>query len=80
MCGMLNRPKINCKNVKNFRSNDIDTYLATLKIGTKNVVIAGHTLERTGMHAIFSGKGQKAKNGKIFENLGKNIQNLKIFC
>ena len=27
------------KNVKNFRPNDIGTYLATLKIGASNVVI-----------------------------------------
>ena len=35
------------------------------------------------MHAIFQKKGKKflkmAKKGKIFQNLGKNIQNLKIF-
>ena len=29
---------------------------------------------------IFQKKGRKkAKKGKIFENLGKNVQNLKIF-
>ena len=32
----------------------------------------------------FSEKGEKmlkrAKKGKIFENLGKNVENLKIFC
>ena len=27
------------KNIKHFRSNDIGTYVATLKIGTNNVVI-----------------------------------------
>ena len=67
MCGMLNRLKIICKNVKNFRSNDIDTHLATLKIGTKNVVIAGHILERTGMHAIFQEKGKRQKMGKYLK-------------
>ena len=42
-------------------------------------------LESKGMHAIFQKKGKKkkclksGKKGKIFENLGKNIQNLKIF-
>ena len=36
-----------------------------------------------GMLAIFQKKGQKflkgTKKGKIFENLGENVQNLKIF-
>ena len=33
-----------------------------------------------GMRAIFQNKGkERAKKGKIFENLGKNKQNLKIF-
>ena len=43
--------------------------------------LAGPVLESKGMHAIFSEKGQKkrANKGKIFENLGKNVQNLKIF-
>ena len=38
------------------------------------------------MRAIFQKMGKKGKkmlkkaqNGKIFENLGKNVQNLKIF-
>ena len=32
------------------------------------------------MRAIFQNKGkERAKKGKIFENLGKNKQNLKIF-
>ena len=40
----------------------------------------GPILESKGMHAIFQKKGKKmAKKDKIFENLGKNIQNLKIF-
>ena len=46
----------------------------------------GPILERKGMRAIFQKKGKKwqkmlkkDKKGKIFENLGKNIQNLKIF-
>ena len=33
----------------------------------------GPILESKGMHAIFQ------KKGKIFEYLGKNVQNLKIF-
>ena len=40
-------------------------------------------LESKGMHAIFQKKGKKGKKmfkkGKIFENLGQNVQNLKIF-
>ena len=40
------------------------------------------------MRAVFQKKGQKKnkkikkgkKKGKPFKNLGKNIQNLKIFC
>ena len=39
--------------------------------------ISGPILERRGMHAIFQKKGQK--KGKLFENLSKNEQNLKIF-
>ena len=44
----------------------------------------GPILESKGMRAIFqkkSKKGQKnVKNGKIFENLCQDVQNLKIFC
>ena len=37
-------------------------------------------LESKEMGAIFQKKGNKMlKKGKIFENLGKNVQNLKIF-
>ena len=40
----------------------------------------GPILESKGMHTIFQKKGKKMfKKGKIFENLGKNKQNLKIF-
>ena len=36
-------------------------------------------LESKGMRAIFQKRGKKMlKKGKIFENLGKNVQNLKI--
>ena len=35
--------------------------------------LTGPILESRGMHTIFQ------KKGKIFENLGKNVQNLKIF-
>ena len=35
--------------------------------------VAGPILGSKGMHGIFQ------KKGKIFENLGKNVQNLKIF-
>ena len=41
---------------------------------------AGTILERKGMDVIFFRKrAKKAKKGKIFENLGKNLQNFKIF-
>ena len=43
-------------------------------------VNAGPILESKGIHAIFQKKGRKkAKIGKIFENLGKNVHNFKIF-
>ena len=38
--------------------------------------LAGPILESKDMCAIFQ---KKDKKGKIFENLGKNVQNLKIF-
>ena len=38
--------------------------------------IPGLILESKGMRAIFR---KRAKNCKIFENLGKNVQKLKIF-
>ena len=42
--------------------------------------ITGPILESKGMHAVFQKKGGKMlKKGKIFENLGKNVQNFKIF-
>ena len=49
---------------------------------------SGTILESKGMHVIFQKKGKKkgqkdvkkrAKKGKIFQNLGKNLQNLKVF-
>ena len=46
----------------------------------KEYARAGPILESKGVHAIFQKKGKKrAKKGKIFQNLGKNVQNLK-FC
>ena len=43
-------------------------------------VIPGSILESKGMGAIFHKKGKEIlQKGKIFENLGKNVQNLKIF-
>ena len=38
--------------------------------------VTGPALESKGMRAIFQKKGEK---GKMFENLGKDVQNLKIF-
>ena len=41
---------------------------------------SGHILESKGMRAIFQKKDKKMfKKGKIFEHLGKNVQNMKIF-
>ena len=47
---------------------------------------SGPILESKGMHIIFQKKGEKGQNnvkkgerGKVFENLGKNVQNLKNF-
>ena len=31
------------------------------------------------MHVIFRKKGENVKKGNLSENLGKNVQNLKIF-
>ena len=41
------------------------------------ISISGSILESKDMCAVFQKKGQK--KGKMFENLDKNIQNLKIF-
>ena len=44
------------------------------------VIYVGSILGRKGMRAIFQKKGKKrAKKEKIFENLDKNVRNLKIF-
>ena len=41
---------------------------------------SGPILESEGMRAIFQKKDKKMfKKGKIFEHLGKNVQNMKIF-
>ena len=42
-------------------------------------LFSGPILESKGMLAIFQKKGKNVKKGKIFENLGKYVQNLKIF-
>ena len=50
-------------------------------------MLPGPILESKGMSAIFQKMGKKStkkcqkmlKTGKIFKNLGKNVQNLKIF-
>ena len=39
----------------------------------KLTVYAGSIVDNKGMHVIFQ------KKGKILENLGKNVQNLKIY-
>ena len=45
-----------------------------------NLYQTGRILEGKGMGAIFQKKGKEIlKDRKIFENLGKNVQNLKIF-
>ena len=44
------------------------------------IIYAGPISESKGMGVIFQKKGKEMlKRGKIFENLGKNVQNLKIF-
>ena len=64
--------------------------LNDLKFATNSLVIneritfsvprAGPILESKDMRAIFQKKGKKrAKIGKIFENLDKNVQNGRIF-
>ena len=46
----------------------------------RNTDDAGPILESKGMGPIFQKKKKRGtKKGKIFENLGKNVQNLKIF-
>ena len=43
-------------------------------------MFSGPILESKGIRAIFEEKGTKrAQKGKSFENLGKNVKNLKIF-
>ena len=43
----------------------------------KNLILCtGPILESKGMHAMFK---KRAKKGKIFRNLDKYVQNLKIF-
>ena len=47
--------------------------------GTKKF-LSGPILESKDMGAIFQKKGKEIlEKGKIFENLGKNVQNFKIF-
>ena len=42
--------------------------------------LSGPILESKDIGVIFQKKGKEMlKKGKIFENLGKNVQNLKIF-
>ena len=64
----------------NFKLDIIDSFKRS-RIGAKRIAnVPRPGLERKGMRAIFRKKGKKrAKKGKIFENFGKNIQNLKIF-
>ena len=53
----------------------------TFIIYEKILPVSGLILEINGMHAIFQKEcgNKKPKKGKIFKNLGKNVQNLKIF-
>ena len=51
----------------------------TCRYHYQNLDMTGPILESKGMCAIFQKKSKKrAKKSKIFENLGKNVQNLKI--
>ena len=43
---------------------------------TEDIVLSGPILESKGMCAISQ---KRAKKGKIFQNLGTNVQNLKYF-
>ena len=49
----------------------------------RQIQVSGPILESKGMCVIFQKKDKKTakkiKKGKIFENLGKNVQNLKVF-
>ena len=52
------------------------TYKFTFKLRS----MPGPILKSKGMGVIFQKKGKEIlKNSKIFENLGQNVQNLKIF-
>ena len=64
----------------NNRSIVLVSLLLILNIFATYVVIAGPILESKGKGAIFQKKGKEMlKKGKIFDDLGKNVQNLKIF-
>ena len=54
----------------------INTKKKAKSISTFDFTTSGPILESKGMRAIFQKRGKK---GKIFENLGKNVPNLKIF-
>ena len=57
--------------------------MSAKKLDILSKVYTGRILESEGMCAFFWKKGkERAKNvkkGNIFENLGKNVQNLKMF-
>ena len=54
--------------------------LVAATLSVKISLMSGPVLESMGRQTIFHKKDQKsAKKGKIFENLGKNAQNFKIF-
>ena len=77
--------------VKNF--NCVPNFSSTFNVRWRSFLRAllcnpGHILESKGMLATFrkkakkirkKKKGRRVKKSKMFENLGKNVQNLKIF-
>ena len=80
---------INCWSGPNRKQNNFNIYHVvfkkkkikknTCRYHYQNLDMTGPILESKGMCAIFQKKGKKrAQKSKIFENQGKNVQNLKI--
>ena len=72
-----------CK-FKKARSYFTEFWMGVVKYGCGHLVYTGPILESEGIHAIFQKKGKKikaknVKKDKIFENLDKNVENLKVF-
>ena len=71
------------KAVKHIYCNSFLVYIVQ-KIAIKMIdyfTFFGPILESKGMGTIFQNNGKEMlEKGKIFENFGKNAENLKIFC